>query len=55
MSEREVERMPTMYRKKKIDWVIENMKMLFGGESGGGGNSSETREVGQQDVKSKRN
>lgn len=48
MSEKEVERMPTAYRKKKIEWVSENLKLLFGGD--GGGSTGDTRDVGPQDV-----
>ena len=53
MSENEIIHMPTIYRKKKIEWVIENTKLLFGGESSGS-NNSETREVGVQDVRNKK-
>ena len=49
MSQREVERMPTAYRKKKVEWITENIKLLFGGE--GSSSNSETREVGPQDVR----
>lgn len=39
-----VKRMPTFWRRKHIEWTIENLENLFGKNSGGG-TSTEVREL----------
>lgn len=41
--------MPTAYRKKKVEWTIENLKLIYG--DGSGSSTGNTREVTPADVR----
>ena len=45
----EIKRMPTAYRKKEVEWTIENLKMIYG--DGSDTKSSGTRDISPNDLR----
>lgn len=46
-----VKRMPTFWRKKWVNWTIENLEMIYGGKGSSSSANSETREMSDMEGK----